>query len=133
MAEAVCATRYRCRNSARLLRRHIPDKEVRELLGVVPEDALNELVEGIARARADRVACLVPRFKRRSQPSALRREAIRHMRNLVDCAVCGADSDLSAGDSRSAAALAKAAAIFSEEDLTRFFNILRRRDDDLRA
>src|SRR5258708_23288353 len=33
----------------------IPDKEVRELLGVVPEDALEELIQAIAQGSADRV------------------------------------------------------------------------------
>src|SRR5690349_8829868 len=40
----------------------IPDKEVRELLGVVPEDALNELVTAIAEGSADRALGLVHTF-----------------------------------------------------------------------
>ena len=49
----------------------IKDKEVRELLGVVPEDALQELVEAIAEQSAERALGLVHRFqKRRAQPAA---------------------------------------------------------------
>jgi DNA polymerase-3 subunit gamma/tau len=60
------------------------------------------------------------------------REAIRHMRNLLIAKVCGADSDLIAATPDQRPALAQAAAHFSEEDLTRFFQILLQTDDDLR-
>jgi len=60
------------------------------------------------------------------------REAIRHMRNLLIARTCGADSDLIAATPDQRPALAKAAALFSEEDLTRFFQILLQTDDDLR-
>ena len=54
------------------------------------------------------------------------------MRNLLIAKVCGADSDLMAATPDQRPALAKAAALFSEEDLTRFFQILLQTDDDLR-
>jgi DNA polymerase III subunit gamma/tau len=111
----------------------IPDKEVRELLGVVPEDALNELVEAIAAGSADRALGLVHTFQKEGRNlQHFCREAIRHMRNLLIARVCGADSDLIAATPDQRPALAKAAAQFSEEDLTRFFNILLQTDDDLR-
>ena len=111
----------------------IPDKEVRELLGVVPEDTLNELVEAIAAGSADRALGLVHTFQKEGRNlQHFCREAIRHMRNLLIARVCGADSDLIAATQDQRPALAKAAAQFSEEDLTRFFNILLQTDDDLR-
>jgi DNA polymerase-3 subunit gamma/tau len=54
------------------------------------------------------------------------------MRNLLIAKVCGADSDLIAATPDQRPALAAAAAHFSEEDLTRFFQILLQTDDDLR-
>src|SRR5260370_41418945 len=42
----------------------IPDKEVRELLGVVPEDALEELVGATASGSADRALGLVHTFQK---------------------------------------------------------------------
>jgi len=111
----------------------IPDKEVRELLGVVPEDALNELVEAIAAGSADRALGLVHTFQKEGRNlQHFCREAIRHMRNLLITRVCGEHSDLIAATADQRPALAKAAAQFSEEDLTRFFNILLQTDDDLR-
>src|SRR3979409_648492 len=111
----------------------IPDKEVRELLGVVPDDALAELVAAIASGSADRALGLVHTFQKEGRNlQHFCREAIRHMRNLLIARVCGADSDLMAATPDQRPALAKAAAQFSEEDLTRFFQILLQTDDDLR-
>jgi DNA polymerase III subunit gamma/tau len=111
----------------------IADKEVRELLGVVPEDSLNELVAAIAECSADRALGLVHTFQKEGRNlQHFCREAIRHMRNLLIARVSGADSDLIAATPDQRPALAKAAAQFSEEDLTRFFQILLQTDDDLR-
>jgi DNA polymerase-3 subunit gamma/tau len=111
----------------------ISDKEVRELLGVVPEDALNELVAAIATGSAERALGLVHTFQKEGRNlQHFCREAIRHIRNLLIARVCGADSDLIAATPDQRPALAKASAHFGEEDLTRFFNILLQTDDDLR-
>jgi DNA polymerase-3 subunit gamma/tau len=111
----------------------ISDKEVRELLGVVPDDALEELVGAISSGSADRALGLVHTFQREGRNlQHFCREAIRHMRNLLIARVCGADSDLIAATPDQRPGLAKAAAQFSEEDLTRFFQILLQTDDDLR-
>ena len=111
----------------------IPDKEVRDLLGVVPEDSLNELVNAIAAGSADRALGLVHTFQKEGRNlQHFCREAIRHFRNLLIARVCGADSDLIAATPDQRPALEKAATLFSEEDLTRFFQILLQTDDDLR-
>jgi DNA polymerase-3 subunit gamma/tau len=111
----------------------IKDKEVRELLGVVPEDALAELVEAIAERSAERALGLVHRFQREGRNlQHFCREAIRHMRNLLIARVCGADSDLIAATPEQRPGLAKAAALFTEEDLTRYFQILLQTDNEVR-
>jgi DNA polymerase-3 subunit gamma/tau len=111
----------------------IPDKDVRELLGVVPDDALDELVEAIAEGSADRALGLVHTFQKEGRNlQHFCREAIRHLRNLLVARVCGADSDLIAATPDQRPVIAKAAARFNEEDLTRFFQILLQTDDDLR-
>jgi len=112
----------------------IQDQAVRDLLGVVPEDALNELVQAIAEQSAERALGLVHRFPERGDATCniFCREAIRHMRNLLIARVCGADSDLLAATPDQRPGLAKAAALFSEEDLTRYFQILLQTDDSLR-
>jgi DNA polymerase III subunit gamma/tau len=111
----------------------ITNDAVRELLGVVPDDALAALVSAIAEGSADRALGLVHTFQKEGRNlQHFCREAIRHMRNLLIAKVCGADSDLIAATADQRPALAEAAALFSEEDLTRFFQILLQTDDDLR-
>jgi DNA polymerase III subunit gamma/tau len=111
----------------------IPAKEVRELLGVVPEDALEELVNAIAAGSADRALALVHSFQKEGRNlQHFCREAIRHMRNLLIARVSGADSDLIAATPDQRPALERGASLFSEEDLTRFFQILLQTDEDLR-
>jgi DNA polymerase III subunit gamma/tau len=112
---------------------NISAREVRELLGVVPDDALQELVEAIAAGSADRALALVHTFQKEGRNlQHFCREAIRHMRNLLIARVSGAGSDLIAATPDQRPALERAAAQFSEEDLTRFFQILLQTDDDLR-
>src|ERR1700732_4640044 len=111
----------------------IPADQVRALLGVVPDDALEELVGAIAAGSADRALSLVHTFQKEGRNlQHFCREAIRHMRNLLIVRVCGADSELIAATPDQPPALARAAAEFGEEDLTRFFQILLQTDDDLR-
>jgi len=111
----------------------IADKEVRELLGVVPEDALEELVAAIAAGSADRALGLVHTFQKEGRNlQHFCREAIRHVRNLLIARVCGADSEMIAATPDQRPALARAASQFSEEELTRFFQILLQTDEDLR-
>jgi DNA polymerase III subunit gamma/tau len=111
----------------------ISDAQVRELLGVVAESILDELVGAIESQSAERALTLVHRLIVDGQN--LRhfcRESIRHMRNLLVARVCGADSELIAAPEQERPRLADQAARFSEEDLTRFFQILLVTDDDLR-
>jgi DNA polymerase III subunit gamma/tau len=111
----------------------IPADQVRALLGVVPDDALEELVGAIAAGSADRALSLVHTFQKEGRNlQHFCREAIRHMRNLLIALVCGAESELIAATPDQRPALARAAAEFSEEDLTRFFQILLQTDEDLR-
>ncbi len=111
----------------------VTDAQVRELLGVVAESVLDELVEAIATQSAERALGLVHRLIGEGQNlQHFCREAIRHFRNLLVSLVCGADSELVAAPAEERAQLAEQAAKFSEEDLTRFFNILLVTDDDLR-
>jgi DNA polymerase-3 subunit gamma/tau len=111
----------------------ISGEAARELFGVVPEDALEELVGAISTASADRALTLVQRFQKEGRNlQHFCGEAIRHIRNILIAKVCGADSELIAATPDQRPALARAAELFSEEDLTRFFQILLQTEDDLR-
>lgn len=111
----------------------ITDAQVRELLGVVAESVLDELVGAIETRSAERALGLVHRLIAEGQNlQHFCREAIRHFRNLLVARVCGADSELVAAPPDERPRLGQQAQKFSEEDLTRFFNILLATDDDLR-
>jgi DNA polymerase III subunit gamma/tau len=111
----------------------VTDAQVRELLGVVAENVLDDLVQAISTQSAERALGLVHRLIGDGQNlQHFCREAIRHFRNLLVARVCGASSELVAAPSEEQERLSEQAAKFSEEDLTRFFNILLATDDDLR-
>jgi len=112
---------------------NISDAQVRELLGVVPEEILEELTGAIETRSAERVLSLVHRLLAEGQNlQHFCRESIGHFRNLLVARVCGADSDLIAAPADQRPRLKQASELFSEEDLTRFFQILLHTDDDLR-
>jgi DNA polymerase-3 subunit gamma/tau len=111
----------------------ITDRQVRELLGVVAEETLGELLDAIRERSAERALALVGRLVAEGQNvEHFCREAIRHFRNLLVARVAGAESELIAAPAEERAALAAAAAGFSEEDLTRYFHILMATHDDIR-
>ncbi len=113
--------------------KEISDAQVRELLGVVSEELLDELLGAITSQSAERALQLVHTLIHQGQNlQHFCREAIRHFRNLLVARVSGADSELVAAPKDERARLAKAAAQFSEEDLTRFFEILLNTERDLR-
>jgi DNA polymerase-3 subunit gamma/tau len=111
----------------------ITDAQVRELLGVVPQETLDQLTAAIEQRSATLALELVHGLLAQGQnlPSFCR-EAIGHFRNLLVAKVCGAESELVSAPAGERAGIARAAAAFSEEDLTRFFEILLETHDDLR-
>jgi len=111
----------------------ITDAQVRELLGVVPEEMLDELTAAIEERSAQRALALVHRLLAEGQNlQHFCREAIGHFRNLLIARVCGPDSELIAAPADRRPQLQRASAAFGEEDLTRFFQILLHTDEDLR-
>jgi DNA polymerase III subunit gamma/tau len=111
----------------------VTDLQVRELLGVVAESVLDDLVEAIAQQSAARALSLVHRLIHDGQNlQHFCREAIRHFRNLLVARVCGATSDLVQAPKDERERIAEQAALFTEEDLTRFFNTLMATDAELR-
>ncbi len=111
----------------------ITNEQVRELLGVVREEILDELMTAIRERSSERVLALVHNLL--SEGHNLQhfcRESIRHMRNLLVARVCGAESDLIAAPKDERPKLARIAQEFGEEDLNRFFEILMATDYSMR-
>ena len=111
----------------------IAEAQVRTFLGVVSAEVLDEMVGAIEARSAQRALSLVHRLLAEGQNlQQFCRELLAHFRNLLVVRVCGADSDLVAAPAEERPRLARAAAAFSEEDLTRFFQIVLVTEDDLR-
>jgi DNA polymerase-3 subunit gamma/tau len=111
----------------------ISETQVRELLGLASGEVLAELVGAIEDRSAQRVLGLVHKLLSEGQNlQQFCREAISHFRNLLVARVCGADSELIAAPAEERPRLARAAASFGEEDLTRCFQILLQTDEDMR-
>ena len=111
----------------------IAERQIRELLGIVPAEVLDELIGAIENRSTDRALGLVHRLLGEGQNlQQFCREAVSHLRNILVARVCGADSDLIAAPADERPRLARAAAVITEEDLTRFFQILLLTEDDLR-
>jgi DNA polymerase-3 subunit gamma/tau len=111
----------------------ITEAQVREILGVVASGITDELTAAVEARSATRALGLVHQLLAEGQHlQQFCREAIGHFRNLLVARVCGADSDLIAAAPEERQRLASAAAKFTEEDLTRFFQILLQTEDDVR-
>lgn len=111
----------------------ITGEQVRELLGVVPEEVLDEMIGAIAARSAERALTLAHRLVAEGRHlQHFVRDAIRHVRNLLVARVAGADSELVAAPQDERGRIREQAAQFSEEDLTRFFSILLETEYDLR-
>jgi DNA polymerase-3 subunit gamma/tau len=111
----------------------ITGEQVRELLGVVPEEVLDEMIGAIAARSAERALTLAHRLVAEGRHlQHFVREAIRHVRNLLVARVAGADSELVAAPKDERARIRDQAGQFSEEDLTRHFSILLETEYDLR-
>jgi DNA polymerase-3 subunit gamma/tau len=111
----------------------ITETQLREILGVVASSILDELTAAVEARSVTRALALVHQLLAEGQNlQQFCREAIGHFRNLLVARVCGAESDLIAAAPEERQRLARTAAPFSEEDLTRFFQILLQTEDDVR-
>jgi len=112
---------------------HISDAQVRELLGVVREEVIDEFTALLAAGSSERALALVHQLITEGHNlQHFCREAVRHVRNLLVARISGAESEMIAASKEHRARLGEQAAQFSEEDLTRFFRILLETEYDLR-
>jgi DNA polymerase-3 subunit gamma/tau len=111
----------------------LEEGRVRQLLGVVPTQWLHAMTEAIHAADGRRVLELVSELAAEGyELTHFAGEFVRYLRNLMIAKSCGEASPLLQVPSDERAALGRLAALFSEEDLTRFFQILLRTEGELR-
>ncbi len=112
---------------------HLEENRVRQLLGVVPSRLLREITEAIHASDGRRVLELVNQLAAEGYELAhFCGEFVRYIRNLMIAKSCGTKSALLQVASDERETLGQLSGLFSEEDLTRFFQILLRAEGELR-
>ena len=104
--------------------RELDARAVRELLGVVEAEVLDEAVSAVLEASSERMLALADRLVR--QGHDLRnfcRALVRHLRNLLVLRTAGAGSGLVEAPQQECKRLAASAENFAEEDLTRLLQL----------
>jgi DNA polymerase III gamma/tau subunit len=111
----------------------LDEKRVRQVLGVVPAELLMDIVKAVDAADSRQVLDRVGQLASKGYELAhFCGELTRFMRDLMITRTCGAESPLLQVPSDQRRQLGELAGLFSEEDLSRFFNILLRAESEMR-
>ncbi len=105
---------------------------VRGLVGTVGSDILEDIMDAVARNSSEDVLRTVDRLLVEGQSAQhFARQMVRFLRNAMVAKVAGGDSPLLQISSDERARVSRVAERFSEEDLTRFLQIMLRTHSDL--
>ncbi|HEY6449037.1 MAG TPA: DNA polymerase III subunit gamma/tau [Acidobacteriaceae bacterium] len=113
-------------------RPHVAAEAIRELMGSVPNTVFERLMEAIS---AGQTATVIEEMNTLlnagNSPAAVARQFVRYLRNTLIAKIGGENTDVLqiSADERTRAA--RSAVLFSEEDLTRFLQVMLRTFDDL--
>jgi DNA polymerase III subunit gamma/tau len=111
----------------------LDEKRVRQLLGVVPTRFMREVVEAVHAGEARRVLDLVGQLTAEGyELGHFSTQLSDTIRNLMVARSCGAESPLLQVPKTERSILADLAKLWSEEDLTRFFQIVLRLQSEMR-
>ncbi|MGD1100784.1 MAG: DNA polymerase III subunit gamma/tau [Terriglobia bacterium] len=112
---------------------HLDEKHVRQVLGVVPTELLADIVKAVDAADSRRVLERVGQLASEGYELAhFCGELTRFVRDLMVGLSCGAESALLQVPNDQRQQIGEIAGLFSEEDLSRFFNILLRAESEMR-
>jgi DNA polymerase-3 subunit gamma/tau len=106
--------------------------EIRELMGTVPDAVFERILEGIGEGQSAAVMEELNRLLNAgNSPSQMARQMVRYLRNCLMAKLGGETTELLqiSGDERARAV--RSAALFGEEDLTRFLQVMLRTFDEL--
>ncbi|MSO23602.1 MAG: DNA polymerase III subunit gamma/tau [Acidobacteria bacterium] len=111
----------------------VKDEQVRDLLGIVPQQLLDDLTSAIVQQDARKVLVLIDQLVASGMNlQHFVREMLGHFRNLLLLKIVGDDSKLIPLAPAEMGRAGDLAAHFSEEDLTRFFQILVTAEGEMR-
>ena len=112
---------------------HLDEKRVRQVLGVVSTELLADIVKAVDAADSRSVLERVGQLAAEGYELAhFCGELTRFVRDLMIGRTCGADSKLLQVPSEQRQQIGEIVGRFSEEDLSRFFNILLRAESEMR-
>ena len=107
-------------------------EQIRELMGTVPNAVFERLMESIGQGQTVAVIDELNRLLNAgNSPSQMARQFVRYLRNVLMARIAGENSELLQISPDERARAARSAALFSEEDLTRFLQVMLRTFDDL--
>jgi DNA polymerase III subunit gamma/tau len=105
---------------------------VRQLVGAVPSEILEDLMNAVAKNSAEEALRQVDRLLTEGHnPAHFARQMVRFLRNATVAKVAGAESPLLQISSDERARVSRVAGQFSEEDLARFLQIMLRTHGEL--
>lgn len=105
---------------------------VRGLVGAVSSDILEQMMNAVERGSSEDVLGMVDRLVTEGHsPAHFARQMVRFLRNAIVARIAGPDSPLLQISSDERARVGRVAALFSEEDLTRFLQIMLRTHSEL--
>jgi DNA polymerase-3 subunit gamma/tau len=107
-------------------------EEIRELMGAVPDAVFERMLEAVGEGKsAELMEELNRLLNAGNSPSHMARQMVRYLRNCLMAKLGGEKTELLqiSGDERARAA--RSATLFSEEDLTRFLQVMLRTFDEL--
>ena len=113
-------------------RARLDAEQVRELMGTVPNTVFEHLLEAIGEGQTAAVIEEINRLLNAgNSASQLARQFVHYLRNTLMARIDGESSELLQISPDERARVARSAALFSEEDLTRFLQIMLRTFDEL--
>ena len=106
--------------------------QIRELMGTVPNTVFERLMESISEGQTAAVIEELNRLLNAgNSPAQLARQFVRYLRNVLMAKVAGENSELLQISPDERARAVRSAVLFSEEDLTRFLQVMLRTFDEL--
>ena len=107
-------------------------EQIRELMGTVPNTVFERLLEAVSANQASTVIEEINTLLNAgNSPSALARQFVRYLRNVLMARIGGETTELLQVSTDERTRAARSATLFSEEDLTRFLNVMLRTFDEL--
>jgi DNA polymerase-3 subunit gamma/tau len=113
-------------------RPHLDADAIRELMGSVPNTVFERLLEAISENQSAAVLEELNRLLNAgNSPVQLARQLVRYLRNTIMSKIGGEQTDLLQISPDERARAGRSALLFSEEDLTRFLQVMLRTFDEL--